>query len=109
MQSQTKSFKYAGGRLVCCPCCREGDVPAGEEGVATGGGSVFTGGLLGSTCGVSRPCWLSSLLPLHCFQMEPLMRGVFALPSPYLDLEVSVAGLVLELEGLAWGQWAHFC
>jgi len=35
--------------------------------------------------------------------MEPLPRGVFALPSPYLDLEVSVAGLALEVEGLALG------
>jgi len=36
--------------------------------------------------------------------MEPLPGGgVFALPSPLLDSEVTVAGLVLEAEGLVLG------
>jgi len=135
---QTKSFEYAEGRLVRCPPCRGGDVPAGEEGVATEGGGVLTGGLLGSTCGVSRPPLAvissPSLLPsdrvpkgdgsgvftgallgstggascllwVVSFSLSPnetpSAGGGFAFPSPYLDSEVLVAGLALEVEGLA--------
>jgi len=68
-------------------------VPKGD------GSGVFTGALLGSTGGASCLLWVVSfsLSPNE----TPSAGGGFAFPSPYLDSEVLVAGLALEVEGLA--------
>jgi len=81
MRSHTKSFKYAGGRLVRWPRSRGGDVLAGEDGVATGGGGILTAGPLGSTSSASCPRLLLHLPPLHYLQTESVkeMEAVYSL------------------------------
>jgi len=80
-----KSFRYAGGCLVCCPRFR-------ESGVLTGGLLSSTGGVTGLlVTGVSLFC--SSLISLDGAPSS----GGFALPDPFQVPGVMALGLALEM------------
>jgi len=79
-----KSFKYAGGCLVCCPRSRRGGVLSGRL-------LSFTGGVAGLLV------YFFALLFSGFSGWGPLLRGGFVLPDPARVPEVMASDPALEM------------